>query len=125
METQNQKWVSVSFLSVAILVAYMLFAAVLKLSGIFDFEAKVHNFELIARLGSIAIGLAIFIGLYKWNSANQFMNEVVDELVQVTWPSRKETLSSTWVVIIFVIVMSGVLSIIDWVWTTLVQWVLK
>jgi preprotein translocase subunit SecE len=125
METQNQKWVNVSFLSVAVLLAYMLFAAVLKLSGVFDLEAKVKNFELIVRLGSIGIGAAVFFGLYKWHAANQFMNEVVDELVQVTWPARKETINSTWVVIIFVLVMSGVLSVIDWVWTSFIQWILK
>lgn len=125
METQNQKWVNISFIGVAILFSYILFSALLKLSGVFDLEAKVKNFELIARLGSIGIGAAMFLILYKWNAANQFLHEVVDEISQVTWPTQKETLSSTWIVIIFVIVMSILLSVIDWVWTSFIQVILK
>ena len=125
METQKQKWVNVSFLSVAVLLSYILFSVLLKASGVFDLEAKVKNFELVVRFGSIAFGAIVFFGLYKWHAANQFMNEVVDELTQVTWPAKKETINSTWIVIIFVLVMSGVLSVIDWVWTSFIQWILK
>lgn len=124
METQNQKWVTSSFLAVAILVGYLLFAAAFQVSGFLDLEAKIKNFELTIRLLSIGVGALIFFGLHKWGTANQFMSEVVDELSKVTWPLSKDTWNSTWVVLIFVVVASALIAVIDWVWTSFIHWVL-
>ncbi len=45
--------------------------------------------------------------------ANQFFREVRVEMKKVTWPSRKETLASTSVVLITVILMAFFLGIVD------------
>jgi len=43
----------------------------------------------------------------------QFLREVKTELLKVTWPSRKETVATTIVVIVFVLVISIFLGVID------------
>jgi preprotein translocase subunit SecE len=43
----------------------------------------------------------------------QFLNDAKVELKRVTWPSRKQTMASTLVVIIIVFVMAIYFSIID------------
>jgi preprotein translocase subunit SecE len=48
-----------------------------------------------------------------WPKAKQFFREVRVELKKVTWPSRKETISSTSVVLITVILVSFFLGIVD------------
>jgi preprotein translocase subunit SecE len=48
-----------------------------------------------------------------WKAANQFFREVRVELKKVTWPSRKETIASTSVVLITVILISFFLGIVD------------
>jgi len=48
-----------------------------------------------------------------WKAANQFFREVRVELKKVTWPSRKETIASTSVVLITVILMGFFLGIVD------------
>jgi preprotein translocase subunit SecE len=45
--------------------------------------------------------------------ARQFLREVRAELKRVTWPSRKETLGSTSVVIILVIIVAVFLGLVD------------
>ncbi len=48
-----------------------------------------------------------------FNMAVQFLREVKVELKKVTWPSRKQTLGSTLVVIILVMIISLFLGVVD------------
>ena len=50
-------------------------------------------------------------GLYE--KIKQFFREVRVELKKVTWPSRKETVASTSVVLVLVILVSVYLGLID------------
>jgi preprotein translocase subunit SecE len=124
MENSNQKWVGVTFLAFSILIGYIVFAGLFKLAGVYDFEAKVKNIDLVIRLVSLAIGGLLFLILYKNESANQFMHEAVTELSRVTWPTNKETISSTWVVLIMVLVTGLILGLLDKFWTLVIQWIL-
>ncbi|HEX3611579.1 MAG TPA: preprotein translocase subunit SecE [Sporichthyaceae bacterium] len=51
-------------------------------------------------------GLFARIGLYY--------RQVVAELRKVIWPTRKELVSYTWIVLIFVAFMIGFVSLCDW-----------
>jgi len=48
-----------------------------------------------------------------WARMQQFFREVRVELKKVTWPSRKETIASTSVVLVMVILVSFFLGIVD------------
>jgi preprotein translocase subunit SecE len=54
----------------------------------------------------------------------QFLREVKIELKKVTWPSRKQTMGSTVVVIILVMIISLFLGLIDFSLSKLIQVVL-
>ncbi|MDO8445131.1 MAG: preprotein translocase subunit SecE [Deltaproteobacteria bacterium] len=47
------------------------------------------------------------------DKARDYFKEVMVELKRVTWPSKKETMAATWVVIITVIILSIFLGIVD------------
>lgn len=49
----------------------------------------------------------------KFEIAKQFLIEVKTELKKVTWPSKKDTLSGTLVVIIAVFIVAIFLGIVD------------
>jgi preprotein translocase subunit SecE len=55
----------------------------------------------------------------------QFLREVKIELKKVTWPSRKETLASTAVVIILVFIISSFLGLVDMGLSSLIRLVLR
>ena len=61
----------------------------------------------------------------KIEVAKQFLREVKQELKKVTWPSRKDTLSGTAVVLVAVFVIAFFLGIVDSGLSSLVRELLK
>jgi len=61
----------------------------------------------------------------KFETAKQFLREVKTELKKVTWPSRKDTLSGTVVVLVAVFIIAIFLGIVDLALSNLIQMVLK
>jgi preprotein translocase subunit SecE len=48
-----------------------------------------------------------------WNQAKNFVVEAVQELKKTTWPNRKETLTTTGVVLVLVFLVAGYLGFVD------------
>ncbi|NBU21378.1 preprotein translocase subunit SecE [bacterium] len=124
MENQHQKWVNLSYLAVAILFGYLVFSLTGKLVGAYDLETRIRSIDLMMRIGSVVAGALLFIGLYRNEKANQFMNEVVVELSRVAWPTQKETSSATMIVIVMVVVSGMVLGLLDYFWVQILKWIL-
>jgi len=61
----------------------------------------------------------------KFEVAMQFLREVRTELKKVTWPSRKDTLSGTVVVLVAVIIIAIFLGIVDSGLSSLVKQLLR
>ena len=55
----------------------------------------------------------------------QFLREVKVELKKVTWPTRKQTIGSTVVTLVLVIILSLFLGVVDMSLTSLIQLVLQ
>jgi len=54
-------------------------------------------------------------------NAINFLKEAKAELKKVTWPTRKETVSSTYLVLVMTIVASAYLGLVD----SFLAWVIK
>ena len=52
-----------------------------------------------------------------------FYRQIVAELRKVVWPNRNDLMSYTTVVIFFVVVMIGIVTVVDWGFTELVKYV--
>src|SRR4030065_2804550 len=61
----------------------------------------------------------------KFEAAKQFLREVKTELKNVTWPSRKDTLSGTLVVLVAVFIIAIFLGIVDSVLSNAIKELLK
>ena len=61
----------------------------------------------------------------KYEGAIQFLREVKTELKKVTWPSRKDTLSGTLVVLVAVFIIAIFLGIVDSGLSNLIKELLK
>ena len=55
-------------------------------------------------------------------SVTQFLSEVISELKKVVWPNRKETLGTTGVVLILVLIISTSLGMVDYLLSLLVRY---
>jgi preprotein translocase subunit SecE len=61
----------------------------------------------------------------KFEVVKQFLREVKTELKKVTWPSRKDTLSGTVVVLVTVFIMAIFLGLVDTGLSNLIKVLLK
>jgi preprotein translocase subunit SecE len=70
-------------------------------------------------------GLMEFAIHSKIEAAKQFLREVKQELKKVTWPTRKDALSGTAVVLVAVFVIAVFLGIVDSGLSSLIRELLK
>ena len=56
--------------------------------------------------------------------AKSFIDEVKTELGKVTWPTRKETVATTWVVVVIIFLISLYLGACDVVLAKLMKYIL-
>jgi len=61
----------------------------------------------------------------KFETVKQFLREVKTELKKVTWPSRKDTLTGTAVVLVAVFIIALFLGIVDSGLSNLIKELLK
>jgi len=61
----------------------------------------------------------------RFEGAKQFLREVKTELKKVTWPTKKDALSGTVVVLVAVFIVAFFLGIVDWGLSDLVKKLLK
>ena len=91
-------------------------AVVLALAGVCGFSF-LSDQTLLVRLLSLVGGLVAAVVVAWFSpSGKRFLaygRESYDELTRVVWPTRKETLSSTGMVIAFVVVVSLFLFLVD------------
>ena len=121
MENQRQKWVNLIFTATALLVGGVAFIALTKLTALYNLESSVKQIDLFVRVGSLVLGAVVGFGLYLNDKSNAFMNEVVLELIRVTWPTPNDTVKATILVVIFVLIAGVVLGGFDSLWT----WIMK
>src|SRR5512135_2129952 len=113
--TMQSKWLSILFATAGILLAWLLTK-----SGdwVWSYFGKPN--DLYVGLGAVVVaGIATYVA---WKNEEVFTlaNEVTSELSKVTWPDRRETVSSTIVVIATTIISSLLLGFFDavWAWAT-------
>jgi preprotein translocase subunit SecE len=58
------------------------------------------------------------------NRARQFLSEAKAELKKVTWPTQKQAMASTAVVLVIVAIMAIYLGLIDFALAKIVKWIL-
>ena len=111
----DRKWVHIMFAVAGLIVAWLLAKC-----GDWAWSYFGKPNELYIGLGSVVVAsIATYIA---WKNEEVFTlaNEVTSELRKVTWPTRRETFSSTVVVIMTTIISSLLLGFFDavWAWAT-------
>lgn len=57
----------------------------------------------------------------KPNAVQKWWRETIGELRKVVWPTRKEALHLTWIVIVVIVIMGAVLGLLDFGFTKLIS----
>ncbi len=102
----------------------LLAAGLLIAAGIAGFYL-LSDMPMVVRVLSVLAGLGVAVGVAWFTDPGRrfyaFSQDAVNEARKVVWPTRKETMQMTGVVILFVIVMALFLWIVDGSLTWLVH----
>ena len=94
----------------------IILAALFVVAGLAGFYYFAETFALV-RLGSVLAGLAAAAAIFWTTLAGKefyvYAQESVAETKKVVWPTRKETLQTTGIVFVFVVVMALFLWAVD------------
>jgi preprotein translocase subunit SecE len=115
-----ERWVQLGFMVAAILFVWVYDHLITAI-----WYAFADPNEALATAGAVVLGLITAGILYANKGAYSLVHGVTEELSKVTWPTRKETSSSTLVVVVTSIVAALVLFLFDSVWSAVTDLVYK
>lgn len=58
------------------------------------------------------------------NKIQRWWRETIGELRKVSWPTRAEALRLTKIVLAVMVIMSALLGLVDFIFSTLIRWIL-
>ena len=100
-------------------------AGLLLVAGVFAFYWYQGEWATWMRVAAVIAGLVLgavaFMTSSKGPELREFFSETRFELRKVVWPTRQETLQTTLVVIVMVLILSIVLWLFDMVLVTILQ----
>ena len=113
-------------------VAKLVLAGLILVGGIFAYswfgnDASIpSSVRLLGVLAALVIALAIAAFTALGRRVRNFMAESQFELRKVVWPTKDETIKTTGIIIVVVIVLSLLLGLIDWILKSVIlDWLLK
>ncbi|MGO4704051.1 preprotein translocase subunit SecE [Dyella sp. 2RAB6] len=113
-------------------IAKLVFAVLVLVAGVFAYswfsnDASVPGaVRLVGVLVALVAALAIAATTALGRRVRSFLGESQFEMRKVVWPSRDETLKTTGIIIVVVIVLSLLLGVIDLILKSVVlDWLLK
>ncbi len=112
------KYAVSAILVVAGLFVWFWFSAPERASQLGSWTPQIRGLAVIVGL---VLGGLVFLGSSKGRQTREFLSESRFELRKVVWPTRKESIQTTWVVIVVVIVLSLMLGGFDFI----IQWATK
>ena len=113
IKSENLKIVTVSFILISFLAAFVARVIFETLSVAFGFFANFYSMDLFRHGVPIASGLAMFLIFQLHQPYQKLADEVVTEVSKVVWPNKKELYSMTTLVCIILIFSGLVLGVFD------------
>jgi len=114
-ENAPNKPVHLIYLCGAVLLFYLLQWSIDWVWGYFATSPSEFKMSLVAAIGAVVAGVA----LYRNDRVYHLANEVSNELKKVTWPTAKEVRSATLVVVVMAVTSALILFLFDLVWSGL------
>ncbi len=120
----DQKWVYLVLLGFAVVIAFL--SGKLIEFGVYQFHLhrKVRHVFLYGQLIAVGVGALSFWGMVKYSKLLNYIQEVVSETIKVSWPSKKDVVATTIVVIIGVVIAGVFLGVFDHFFSILMRWVI-
>jgi len=114
---QHQRYVLLVFVACAILIGISMQAASSSLFEQFAWaDTRFFGLVNLTTLIAVATGGVAFVGLIRNVPAVTYADEVMDELLKVTWPTREETIRAATTVVLTTFMIALLVGVYDFVW---------
>lgn len=125
MTDSNGKYITVCFVLGGACAAYISKILLDALSSTWGLAARYIQGDLIVHGLPVTIGLIIFLTLQFNGKAVKWADEVIVEVRKVVWPSRKDTIATSIVVTIMLIISGVLLGVFDLISNYLVKYIIE
>ena len=125
IKEENVKIVTVGFIALSFLIAFVARVIFETLSVAFGFFANFYSMDIFRHGVPIGVGLAAFLIFQLHKPYQRLADEVVTEVRKVVWPGKKELYSMTVLVCIILIVSGLVLGVFDLVAGTSIRFFME
>ncbi|MEQ1878752.1 MAG: preprotein translocase subunit SecE [Bdellovibrionia bacterium] len=113
MENDNKKILTISYLAAAITVFFVVGLLVDTFSATWGWFARNLGTEVVKNALQVGLAVVTFFSLQLNKKVLAFSDEVVMELKKIVWPSRKDTIAMTIVVIVMVLTSGVIFAVFD------------
>ena len=107
---------------IKLLVAFLLLVA--GITGFYLLADKAAVLRILVVLAGLGAAIAMLYTTPIGQQSLGFIGESVAEARKVVWPTRKETIQTTLVVFVLVIIMAAFLAVVDIGFAFMVQWLM-
>ena len=117
----NRRWILISLFLFGITVGYVSFLLFRNINVMFRLATYFPFAEVLVKALPVVLGVGIFVWVYRSQSRMSYLDDVVGEIRKITWPTRKDTVASTIVVVIAILIIASILGVYD----ALCNWVIR
>jgi len=121
----NKKVVSVSFVIAGVLIGIVTRVLFDTLGGMFAVIERFRSIEEVKHGLPVVAGVATALALFMNPKVREWADEVVSEIRKIVWPSQRDTAVTTTAVCVMVVVAGLGLSVIDYVSSILIKWIVN
>ncbi len=107
---------------IKLLVAFLLLAA--GIAAFYLLADKAMILRILAVLAGLGTAVAVLWTTPVGQQSLSFIGESVVEARKVVWPTRKETIQTTLVVFVLVVIMAAFMAVVDIGFAYMVQWLM-
>ena len=125
MTDSNGKYITVCFVLGGACAAYIVKILLDALSSTWGIAARYIQGDLMVHGLPVTFGLIIFLALQFNSKTVKWADEVIVEVKKVVWPSRKDTVATSIVVTVMLIISGVLLGVFDLISNYLVKYVIE
>lgn len=117
----NRRWILISLLLLGIIVGYTSFLLFRNIDVMFRLTAHLPHADLLVKALPVLLSGGVFVWIYRSQSKMAYLDDVVAEIRKITWPTRKDTVASTVVVVIAILIIASILGVYD----SICSWIIR
>lgn len=121
----NRKVLMISFVAAGALVTLVTGVLFDTLGGMFSPVERLRAVEGMRHILPLALGFITFLALQFNPKIKVWGDEVVSEIRKIVWPSQKDTVAQTIAVCVMVVIAGLGLSMIDYVSSLLIKYIVN